>query len=531
MKKVLALIVAFALCFTAFAGCFATSAAAPLSFTITGSIADDNGAATVTVSGSYEIRTAQLLTVTLDSNLKFEGVVNGINIDKVDNVTDETPENLYSVEGNVIKFLDDYTGNFEIVINVTAPANDGATDATYAVTASADIAGWDDTEVSSVDPVTAVVTVKAAVPEHTCDFDEYAYDVVDGSCVTTVTCDCGEAKTFTVANTDITQFPYLDADLSADFCVPTEALTGYTTVYATFDKEGFDNDADFDIVTKSTVDEEEGLTSFYFGKDETTEEGNEIGITSKQMSNNVDCRIYGTNAEGYVVLIAQEIWSMRSYIERQYDVIKPYADAYGKTGNAAYLRYRNLAVLLVDLANYGAQAQKTFNYNVENLANANVDTTTYFTELRDDYVNTNTISGIEFSPSPDLANKVLVDLIFPQSSVAAGATLKVNYTNKQGEADTITVGYDNFVPYDTNNYTVTFDKYVAPSLGTAIDFTMYDAENNVLGTGDFDFESYAARLKVFVNYGGQYATRFGPYYAAVQYMLAYGTSAAAYFNV
>jgi len=158
MKKVLALVVAFALCFTVFAGCFATSAAAVADFAVVGSTVEAaGGAATVTVSGTYTEKTVQLLTVTLPEGLTF------VSVNGMTELTVDGDDGDYVVNGQVVKFLDVYTGAFSIVINVTAAANAAETDATYTVAASAEIADFDD-DASTVVEANGAVTVKGVAP-------------------------------------------------------------------------------------------------------------------------------------------------------------------------------------------------------------------------------------------------------------------------------------------------------------------------------------------------------------------------------
>ena len=193
MKKVLALVVAFALCFTAFAGCFATSAAAVADFAVVGSTVEAaGGAATVTVSGSYELKTAQLLTVTLAEGLTF------VSVEGMDELNAAGDDGDYVVNGQVVKFLDVYTGKFEIVINVTVAENTTEADVTYKVDASAEIATFDDTEATVV-ATEGVVTVKAKAPEHVCaGLDPVEENRVEpqigvpGSYDMVVYCECGE---------------------------------------------------------------------------------------------------------------------------------------------------------------------------------------------------------------------------------------------------------------------------------------------------------------------------------------------------
>lgn len=164
MKKVLALVVAFALCFTAFTGCFATSAAALDNFAVSSvEVAADAQAAAVTVSGTYTGKAVQLLSVTLPE---------GVALDSVEGAKEltDTQDGDYIVTGNVVKFLTVPNNAFTYILKVTFDANTSETDAVaYEVAAYVEYAFYDaenpTIETANAKGTITVAAVKVEEPE------------------------------------------------------------------------------------------------------------------------------------------------------------------------------------------------------------------------------------------------------------------------------------------------------------------------------------------------------------------------------
>lgn len=179
MKKILALVVAFALCFTAVAGCITTSAedaAAPAIEISSVELANTAGATSFTVSGTNcGTIAAQKLTVTIENGVKLDSIYNGATplIDAANVATGEDADYyVETVEGNTVVTLVSVLNigaandTFTYTFNVTVPANETEEAVVYDVTA-ATVAGSIDEEYINVEiaPATITVAAKAAEPQ------------------------------------------------------------------------------------------------------------------------------------------------------------------------------------------------------------------------------------------------------------------------------------------------------------------------------------------------------------------------------
>lgn len=192
MKKVLALVVAFALCFTAVAGCFAVSATAP-AITITGAVVEAAGGnAVFTVSGTnYTEQYAQILNITVDSGITVVNINELVEYDAAkendDEFTFDWVRDTDEYGNTVIRILDIVNGDFTYTVNVTANANADADADVYDIAATVEAAKWQEEAIVDVaiDTTNAKITVEGV---HVCDFvGEYDKDA-DGHWQT---CSCG----------------------------------------------------------------------------------------------------------------------------------------------------------------------------------------------------------------------------------------------------------------------------------------------------------------------------------------------------
>lgn len=176
MKKVLALVVAFALCFTAIAGCFAVSAAAPVITISSESIAAAGGNATFTISGrEYTEKYAQILTVTVEAGLEVLTINDLVEYDAAKENDDEfTFDWVRSTDdkGNtVIKILNiiEADATFDYVVNVKATANTSEeADVVYDITATVEAGKYQEGVIVDVTIPAATFTVEKVA--HVCDF-------------------------------------------------------------------------------------------------------------------------------------------------------------------------------------------------------------------------------------------------------------------------------------------------------------------------------------------------------------------------
>lgn len=197
MKKVLALVVAFALCFTALAGCFVTSAADPVINISVDNFATD-GVVDITGDLGDAVNYAAVFTVTIDKAFTFAGLGDLIEYNADDEAdADDLGEPYWfdyvkttDGEGNtVIKELNAHdNGVFAYTLELTAPANDTCKAAVYegAVVVELEYADFDATETAIAD-ATADITVAAT--------GDHKYD--DGVVTADPTCTEAGVKTYT----------------------------------------------------------------------------------------------------------------------------------------------------------------------------------------------------------------------------------------------------------------------------------------------------------------------------------------------
>lgn len=498
MKKVLALIVAFALCITVFAGCFATSAAAVADFAVLGSTVDAaGGAATVTVSGSYTDKTVQLLTVTLPDGVDF-AKVDDTYVVGMKELTVDGDEGDYVVNGKVIKFLNVYTGAFSIVINVTAAANATEADVAYTVDASAEIADFDDTEVTVV-TASGAVTVKAKAPEHTCAavnytnngdgthdgvcdcedatvvIDNEAHSYTDGVCV------CGAVEEVVPEGPVVDEtlsFKHslnLASDLSITFKIYTSLMTEYDpdSIYAEVYRDLYtfgDNPvkSTSEVVRIPGVKTGSGSTEAWSFK--------YSGLAAREMTSKAYCVVYGTKNGVQYCSVVDEY------------AIQSWCIAASK-GNKAKDQ-----ALAATLAYYGAQAQNFTNYNKANLASSGemeqymsrrtvLDTNTF----ADNKTTTDNPNGIHADTkwtralmlTDVLGLKFKVQLTNEYAAKADDLKLVVTYVSKDTK-QTVTAELD--LVYEGGYYCATYYGLKSYEFDVAVNGAVYDGNTQVTRT-------------------------------------------------
>lgn len=207
MKKVLALVVAFALCFTALAGCFVTSAedAVELTFVNTAVASEGDAAIVVAADLGDAAKYAARTTITVDAAFEFVGLAGLTQYDEeAEAAADDAGEDYdfdYTVEttedATVVKALNAFdNGALSYTIELVAPANATCQDVDYedAISVEVEYAAFDATAATTVKGATAVTV--AAGAGHT-----YGEGVVDpdATCteegVITYTCACGHSYT------------------------------------------------------------------------------------------------------------------------------------------------------------------------------------------------------------------------------------------------------------------------------------------------------------------------------------------------
>ena len=190
-----------------------------------------------------------------------------------------------------------------------------------------------------------------------------------------------------------------------------------------------------------------------------------------------------------------------------------------------------LQKVMVDLLNYGAEAQKYFKYNTTKLANADLTAdelalgtqeTPELTNYRDYGANNDTAEIKHTSPSLSVEDNVAIVYYMKPATYAGDLnSLSLVVTPEGGEATIIP--FDMFTE-QSGEYKVNYMGLVAKQMRTKCSFEMYenygtDTQRLVSSTMTYSIESYAASRK----------TTSAVYNAAIA-MMKYGDSSAAYFN-
>ena len=202
------------------------------------------------------------------------------------------------------------------------------------------------------------------------------------------------------------------------------------------------------------------------------------GIAAKEMGDNVSVVIYNASGEA---------------------VSKPWNDSV----QAYAVRMLNdnptekLQTLLVDMLNYGAEAQTYFGYNTDDLvtdvltdAQKACATASYETESK-------LVSGTgRAGTALTLKNRITLDFIFKNSAIGSdytGLYAIATYTDHYG--DTVETRIDTVKVFSDSYGYVSVPGLSTADYGQAVTCTVYDAEDNVLAWATDSIEGYAHRMR------------------------------------
>lgn len=509
MKKILALVVAFVLCFTAVAGCFtATAEDAVPTITIKDATAAD-GVIVIPVEGTnLQSVDSYLITIVLPADYTDIAVVG------MEPAGDNGGD--YAVKGTSVKILNeieklDTDNDGAIAFNVTAKVPAVEADRVDDVTATVD-AGNADAQPVTVTVVAGKATLKAPVVgcQHT-NVGEYALVDVTETFNYVATCsDCGEPMYKSIEIGD----PYTGTINIGRSIEPANDIS----MFFKFMKTQISSYSDF--VLKVTKDEytagvaEAGTKVTYdTNYEENTDEGTYFftykDLYAWDMNSSVDVELYGYSAEldKMILLKSSEDYSVYYYAN----------NTLGKSTSSASLKKA-----LVDLLNYGAAVQEFKNINVANLANAKLSaeykalgTQTYCDANTDfDIITTKTQY-----PCTDYGQVKIGKSIIPESTL--NMTMKLDLTSFTGNSSDLYIKFDYFdrkgnaaapvilnvdenyyldggyksvkftkAPMSTLNYPVTITLYYgnpAEDGAVALTVTEYSIETYIdkyIGTGD-----------------------------------------------
>ena len=145
--------------------------------------------------------------------------------------------------------------------------------------------------------------------------------------------------------------------------------------------------------------------------------------------------------------------------------------------------------MVVDMLNYGAEAQKYFKYNEADLANALLTAeqqakATQSVTCVNKHVKGENVHGTNLS----LEDSIILNLYF--KNVKAGYTAKIVFTDFRGNTKTV---QKELIPYTGRVYKIVVDDIVLADAFSTVSATVYNANGAVHGTMIDSIESYVAR--------------------------------------
>ena len=319
----------------------------------------------------------------------------------------------------------------------------------------------------------------------------------------------------------------LQSSIGMNIYVAKETLTGYKDPYVVLTKTVYDTQGNastrtttLQTYTETTVQGLETLV-FHYGD-----------VAAKEMASNVQLQLFATK-EGETEATAGEI--------RDYSVVKYAMNMLNKVTDS------KLKTLLVDMVNYGTQAQVYFDYNTANPANAGFEAYQEYATTQTPAINSNAVFDDQnaMAPAPEGATDYL--------SKVAGASLLlnekvelnifVNYKDALGnpnEGRTLVVAYSDVfgntvvkkLPITAEDldsksqfYRVTFSSLNATDMRTAFSAWVVDKDGmRISNSMTYSIESYCASM--IAGDGAAY-DKLRPLLIA---MMKYGDSAEAYFE-
>ena len=300
----------------------------------------------------------------------------------------------------------------------------------------------------------------------------------------------------------------LESDISIRFYLRKDSVVGADSFYVIFKKAIYDGDGNISrYITLKVTDYSEGKSAsgvdcwvFTFP-----------GIAAKEMASYVNATAYyvknGTSYEG---------------MSKDYSVLDYAQNQLAKSSNA------KLLTMLVDLLNYGAEAQKYFGYNTSRLANANL--TAEQRGYATGFITINSVKNNELLPGASmnirqasliLEEKVKIKYYIGRVSFdgdISDLTMKIQYTSGGTQIEK-TISGSLFTPAENGEYTALFDALAAKEMFVPCVATLYIGGEPVSNTVTYSVESYAASKQTdpevaplavsMIRYGKSTAAFFG----------------------
>ena len=273
----------------------------------------------------------------------------------------------------------------------------------------------------------------------------------------------------------------LGSDLSIVYYIPTMYLEGCDNVRLHAEKNRYNADGTYTVseydLTSYTIDEStSGVERYRFVF---------RNIAAKEMGDDVRVTVLA-DKNGVTYESAVDVYSVKIYAMNQL----------GKTSNAKF------RTLLVDLLNYGAQAQTYFNYNTTNLANADLTAAQQAYGTAELGALTSCESTTETpgatarfsSKSVVLGNEIVIKyyMKFDEGQSLDNVRAEFTYTTSVGTPTTVSFAASEF-DYDSANdrYTVRLQTIAAKDAGQPVTARIYDGDTLISEVLTYSIETYA----------------------------------------
>ena len=408
-------------------------------------------------------------------------------------------------------FLDNFNSttlySFEFV------AGDAGTEYTFSFA--------DDTKVrfctsgeEKVDVTANAASVTVAEDAHTHTWGDLQYSVEDGKCITKHVCtECGTEEIIaSVANANVENALNLSSGLAIRFRILKSDIAGYVdgSVVGKINHDVYtgENTLSGQSDTLEIVPTNAGTTSKPKWQFEYE------GLTAKEMLSQIHVKVFATDTDGNVILVAASDFVIGDYLKSNY-LNKP-------TTSAAYKK------LAADMLRYGAESQKAFKYRTGALPTEGVGESE-FSVLPTEFTNTDkTSTGINIETSTVLSNRVTFRFRVLKSNVSSYDFSNLHYTiqynNSQGVEQTYPaterdIAEAVIISGSNTKYQFDFSRMPVATINDYMTIKLWNGEEEI-GSLVYSFQNYAASA---------YANTSNPYATLSRAICAYGASAAAAF--
>ena len=408
-------------------------------------------------------------------------------------------------------FLDNFNSttlySFEFV------AGDAGTEYTFSFASDTKVRFCTSGE-EKVDVTANAASVTVAEDAHTHTWGDLQYSVEDGKCITKHVCtECGTEEIIaSVANANVENALNLSSGLAIRFRVLKSDIAGYVdgSVVGKINHDVYtgENTLSGQSDTLEIVPTNAGTTSKPKWQFEYE------GLTAKEMLSQIHVKVFATDTDGNVILVAASDFVIGDYLKSNY-LNKP-------TTSAAYKK------LAADMLRYGAESQKAFKYRTGALPTEGVGESE-FSVLPTEFTNTDkTSTGINIETSTVLSNRVTFRFRVLKSNVSSYDFSNLHYTiqynNSQGVEQTYPaterdIAEAVIISGSNTKYQFDFSRMPVATINDYMTIKLWNGEEEI-GSLVYSFQNYAASA---------YANTSNPYATLSRAICAYGASAAAAF--